>query len=357
MTKATDQAPQIFECTLRDGSYAVDFAFTADFTAKVVGALAELGFPYIEVGHGVGIGAHTRGIEAAASDLEYARAAASQAGDQKWGMFAIPGMADVEEVEAVIAEGAAFMRVGMDPDRFNEGLRFIEKVRWGGTQVFVNFMKSHALSPDEMAARVRLLEAAGVDGAYLVDSSGGMLPSEIRDRANAMRSASDFLLGFHGHDNLGLATAHALSVADCGFDIIDATLQGLGRSAGNTSSERFIGLMTRLGWQHDYDLISVLKAGQELVRPKIPQAGYSGLDTLSGVYFFHTSFLPQLVEVGERFGVDPHLLMQGHYEMRQTTPDISLDQAAEALGGIARQIDGDPLSPERYFGVPETGSP
>ena len=357
MTQATASAPQIFECTLRDGSYAVDFAFTADYTATMVEALAELGFPYIEVGHGVGIGAHTRGIEAAATDLEYARAAASKAGDRLWGMFAIPGMAEVDEVEAVLAEGAGFMRVGMDPDRFDEGLRFIEKVNWGQTKVFVNFMKSHALTPDEMGARVRLLTGAGVDGAYLVDSSGGMLPSEIRDRAEAMRAASDFLLGFHGHDNLGLATAHALSVADCGFDIIDATLQGLGRSAGNTSSERFIGLMTRLGWAHDYDLISVLKAGQELVRPQIPQAGYSGLDTLSGVYFFHTSFLPQLVEVGERFGVDPHLLMQGHYEMRQTSPDITLDQAAEALGGREREIDGEPHLTERYFGVPETGSP
>lgn len=357
MTSAAEQAPAIFECTLRDGSYAVDFAFTAEFTATVVGALADLGFPYIEVGHGVGIGAHTRGIEAAATDLEYAKAAASAAGDQKWGMFAIPGMAEVGEVEAVLAEGASFTRVGLDPEKFDEGLRFIEQVRWGGTQVFVNFMKSHALSPDELGERVRLLEAAGVSGAYLVDSSGGMLPTEIRDRAVAMRSASSFLLGFHGHDNLGMATAHALSVADCGFDIIDATLQGLGRSAGNTSSERFIGLMTRLGWAHDYDLISVLRAGQDLVRPQIPHAGYSGLDTLSGVYFFHTSFLPQLVEVAERHRIDPHLLMQGHFELRQARPDLSLEQAAESLSGIVPEPVGEPHPADRYFGVPETGSP
>ena len=48
--------------------------------------------------------------------------------------------------------------------------------------------------------------------------------------------------------------------------------------------------------------------------------------------------------------------MQGHYELRQSTPDISLDQAAEALGGQEREIS-ELHSAERYFGVPETGSP
>jgi len=356
MDERPESPPQILECTLRDGSYAVDFAFTADYTARVAGELARLGFPWIEVGHGVGIGAHDRGLPAGATDLEYARAATRGAGDGSWGMFAIPGLAEVAEVEAIVNEGASFIRVGLDPDRFTDGLSFIETVRWGGCQVFVNFMKSHALSAEEIGNRVRSLSEAGVAGAYLVDSSGGMLPQEIADRAVAMRSSADFLLGFHGHDNLGLATAHSLSVADCGFDIIDSTLQGIGRSAGNTSSERLIGLMTRLGWQHGYDLIQVVKAGQELVRHQLPQAGFSGLDTLSGVYFFHTSFLPQLVDVAERHGIDPHVLMQGHYEMRQTSPDLTLEDAAAKLGDAVIPAPEDDLN-DRYYGVPETGTP
>lgn len=349
-------APQILECTLRDGSYAVDFAFTAHYTERVTGELARLGFPWIEVGHGVGIGAHERGLPAAATDLEYARAAARGAVGACWGMFAIPGLAEEGEVEAVIDEGASFIRIGLDPDRFTDGLRFIESVRWGDCQVFVNFMKSHALSPDVLGRRVRDLSQAGVAGAYLVDSSGGMLPDEIRDRAVAMRSAADFMLGFHGHDNLGLATAHTLSVIDCGFNVVDSTLQGIGRSAGNTSSERLVGLMTRLGWQHDYDLIDLVKAGQNLVRSSLPRAGYSGLDTLAGVYFFHTSFLPQLVEVADRYGIDPHLLMQGHFELRRITPTLSLETAASMLSGDGASTSRESAR-DSYFGVPETGTP
>ena len=46
------QQPQILECTLRDGSYALDFQFTKEDTAKIVSKLDELGFSLIEVGHG-----------------------------------------------------------------------------------------------------------------------------------------------------------------------------------------------------------------------------------------------------------------------------------------------------------------
>ena len=41
------------DCTLRDGSYAVDFQFTAKFTGILSAVLDDLGFSYIEVGHGI----------------------------------------------------------------------------------------------------------------------------------------------------------------------------------------------------------------------------------------------------------------------------------------------------------------
>jgi len=52
---------EILECTLRDGSYAVDFKFTENDTAVMAGVLDRLGFRWIEVGHGVGLGAAKAG--------------------------------------------------------------------------------------------------------------------------------------------------------------------------------------------------------------------------------------------------------------------------------------------------------
>src|SRR5204862_5866336 len=71
-----DPAPDILEATLRDGSYLIDFQFTADDTATVASALEAVGFRWIEVGHGVGMNASAAGKgRAAASDEEYLEAA------------------------------------------------------------------------------------------------------------------------------------------------------------------------------------------------------------------------------------------------------------------------------------------
>ena len=46
--------PDILEVTLRDGSYLIDFQFTAEDTANIASALENVGFRWIEVGHGLG---------------------------------------------------------------------------------------------------------------------------------------------------------------------------------------------------------------------------------------------------------------------------------------------------------------
>lgn len=63
--------PDILEVTLRDGSYLVDFQFTADDTAMIASAPEPAGFRWIEVGHGVGLNPSNSGKGvAAASDEE-----------------------------------------------------------------------------------------------------------------------------------------------------------------------------------------------------------------------------------------------------------------------------------------------
>src|SRR5579863_10613346 len=74
---------EILECTLRDGSYAVDFKFTENDTATLAGVLGRLGFRWIEIGHGVGLGARKagKGIMPAGDErlIEAAKCAAPKA--------------------------------------------------------------------------------------------------------------------------------------------------------------------------------------------------------------------------------------------------------------------------------------
>ena len=127
------------DCTLRDGSYAVDFQFTAKFTASLSRVLDDLGFDYIEVGHGIGIGASDKIRRAAATDIQYARAANSSVKKSKWGMFAIPNIATPSLVDQLFDEEMDFIRVGIDALELHNGLNFIYKSHQTGATDLCKF--------------------------------------------------------------------------------------------------------------------------------------------------------------------------------------------------------------------------
>lgn len=304
---------ELLECTLRDGSYEIDFQFSAAFTKKFCQKLEELNFPYIEIGHGMGVGASHRIKEAAASDLQYARAASSATSKSLWGMFAIPGVAQIEDVKNLVDEGMKFIRVGIDALEMEQGIDFLSKIKGLNLEVYVNFMKSYALPIDDFVSRVKRVLEFEVDGIYLVDSAGGMLPTQINELGSELSKFQGITkLGFHGHDNLGLAIANSIDLVEKKFNLIDCTMQGIGRSSGNASTEKLISILSRMGLGIDYDVIEVLKAGEDFIRPLIPYAGHSGLDTMAGYALFHTSYMDNLLKVCEENDADPYILMQEH---------------------------------------------
>jgi len=132
------------DCTLRDGSYVIDFQFTATDTENIARVLDDAGFPYIEVGHGVGLGASEQGKNiAAATDVEYMRAAAKGVKRGKWGMFCIPGIASLEHLRVAADNGMDFVRVGTDVSEVDSSAPFIALAKKLNIEVYANFMKSY----------------------------------------------------------------------------------------------------------------------------------------------------------------------------------------------------------------------
>src|SRR3954449_7382193 len=105
--------PIVFECTLRDASYVVNFQYTAEHTRTIARALEEAGFECIEIGHGLGLGASTPSIGIAAeTDEAYLEAAASTLTRARWGTFFIPGIADRHHLDLAAGFGMHFVRIG-----------------------------------------------------------------------------------------------------------------------------------------------------------------------------------------------------------------------------------------------------
>src|SRR5690606_8953373 len=100
------------------------------------------------------------------------------------------------------------------------------------------------------------------EAVYLVDSAGNMVPEGIVEYFEATKEKTNVPLGFHGHNNLGLANANALKAQQLGFDIIDCSLQGMGRCTGNTVTEQFVALLQKGEGGERYDLFKLMDASE-----------------------------------------------------------------------------------------------
>ena len=90
---------EILDCTLRDGSYVNNFGFTKKNTKDICSVLEKSGINFIEVGHGIGLGASKKTkFKAFESDENYILAAKKSTQRSKIGVFAIPGIATKSDI-------------------------------------------------------------------------------------------------------------------------------------------------------------------------------------------------------------------------------------------------------------------
>jgi len=304
MQKAT-----LIDSTLRDGGYEVNFSFTPAEVATICQKLEEAGVRFIEIGRGVAMGAGGYRKDDSNADEEYMDAATSVLKKAKFGMFFFPGISTLDHIARAAKHKIGFIRVGTDVTEIHLSEPYIKKAKEYGIFVTANFMKSYALDPRDLAKQVQLSEKFGADVVYLVDSAGGMFPDDIARYYTAIRKISQIRLGFHGHDNLGFGVANSISAVELGFEFVDATLQGLGRSGGNACIEILVAAFEKKGYNTGVDFLKLLEIGETYIKPKMTRCGRDRLDVVAGFAKFHSLFTPLVLKYAEKYAVDPATLM------------------------------------------------
>jgi 4-hydroxy-2-oxovalerate aldolase len=346
---------RILDTTLRDGSYVINFQFTAADTQRIGSELESVGFDMIEVGHGVGLGASENGGGIAAeTDIAYMEAAAEGIKKADWGMFCIPGIASVEHIDIAADHGMKFIRVGTDVTRAKDAQPFIERAKKHGMNVAANFMKSYVLEPSEFADYAKQAENYGADIVYVVDSAGGMLPKELEAYVKAVQDVSAVPIGYHGHNNLGLAVANSLVAMDNDVAIIDASLQGFGRSAGNTSTEQFLAAVERGGMETGFDIVEVMNISEKYIKPLIQKRGVDSLEVVSGLAQFHSSYMSTISKFASKYNVDPRrLIIEVCKEDMVAAPEDLVERKAKELSNN-EDVYTARFHFERYHGKEQT---
>ena len=88
---------------------------------------------------------------------------------------------------------------------------------------------------------IRIVQDSGADRLRIADTVGIWDPLQTYLNIMRIRSlAPELNLGFHGHNDLGMATANALAAIKAGVKSVDVTVNGLGERSGNTPLEEIV---------------------------------------------------------------------------------------------------------------------
>lgn len=340
----------LLDCTIRDGSYAVDFKWTKEDVEKIISKVERLGFEYIEIGHGLGLNASSKEHgESLLSDEEYMHIANNTLKNSKYGFFCIPGIATYDDLKRAKNNGVSFVRIGVNADSPEKAVPYIKEAKKNNLEVMTNYMKSYVVAPKNFSEAVCIAQNAGADAVYIVDSAGCMMEKTLEDYYNAIRKKTNVKLGFHGHNNLGLAVSCSIKCVDLGFEFIDCTFQGLGRSIGNAPSEQLIMALKKMGYCKDIDIPCLLEWGYDCIKDATNRFLLHPLDLICGYTGFHSSFLKDIYKCSNEKQVDPMRLIIAYCEKNKTSMDYDLlNKCADSLH---KDKDINPYSFRDYFSV------
>lgn len=271
---------QILDVTIRDGSYAINYQYTPRQVAAVAADLDAAGIPLIEVSHGCGLGARENlKIPAAASDREYVEAAKKAVKRAKIGVIAGPEVVTKKENIEAVAKNVDFIRFAANCDNVRIVESNINHAKRLDIECFFQMMRASRLEPKKLLASAKEVEKMGASTVYLVDTAGHFLPKEVEKIISEMKEKLSIKVGFHGHNNLGLAIANTIAAIEAGADSVDASLLGMGRAGGNAQLEALVSLIKRMGYAKNIDLDLLLKAAEKHIAPIMPpNKGISRID-------------------------------------------------------------------------------
>ena len=257
----------ILDCTLRDGGYYTHWDFDKSLVETYIDSFNQLPIDYLEIGY------RSNPLEGYLGEYFYCPIHVMNAikvrSDKK--LVVILNEKDVRAADAESLLGPCLglitmIRLAIDPKNFSRALELAAAVKTMGFEVGFNvmYMSTWKEHPEFLA---QLSKTKGVcDYFYMVDSFGGVYPEDVKEIYSIVKAQVDVPIGFHGHNNLELGLINTLTAIECGADIVDATVTGMGRGAGNLKTELLLtALNAKQGLDVNFNALSaVVDAFQKL---------------------------------------------------------------------------------------------
>jgi 4-hydroxy 2-oxovalerate aldolase len=239
---------KILDCTIRDGGYYTNWDFDQNIVNTYLESFNHLPVEYLEVGY------RSEAMEDYLGEYFYCPVETLQrlkSISQKKLVIILNEKdvraTDAEALLSPIIDLVTMVRMAIDPKNFKRALSLAAEVKRLGFEVAFNVMYMSTWADEKEFLDLIPQVDKVADYFYMVDSFGGVYPQDVKDTIALVRSKTNVKLGFHGHNNLEMALANTLTAIDEGIDIVDATVTGMGRGAGNLKTELLLTVLNAKG--------------------------------------------------------------------------------------------------------------
>ncbi|GAW37049.1 4-hydroxy-2-oxovalerate aldolase [Roseovarius sp. A-2] len=323
------------DVTLRDGNHTYKHQFTSEIVSKTAAALDAAGVDIIEVGHGDGLGGSTVHIGRSPEPaINLIKAACDSVTQARIAVLLLPGFGIFRDLEECKEVGVSVARIASHSTEADTTKQHIRKAADLGMMTVGYLISAGMADPETLADEARKLESYGARYVNLAESQGHLVPTEVAERVRAVRNAVSIPIGFHPHNNLGLANGNILAAIDEGATYIDGSLKGFGGGAGNAQTEATIAALKRVGHTVKTDLPGILDAAQvfaDLVAPQ-PMPVIDNDSIMMGYANVYGGYVLPVKRAAEKYGIDARALIMKLGERSVVAgQEDAVEQEAQAL--------------------------
>ena len=292
----------ILDCTLRDGGYVNDWCFGKDAITGLLDKMSLANVECVEVGFLRDVPYdENRSLFPDKTSLD--NLLKNKNNNLKYFvMYDVSSPIDIDSFPKNDGKGVDGVRVIFKKDKFDDGVSAVKKFMERGYLVAANFVSTNFYTDDEFISSIKIFNEIKPYTVTIVDTFGSIKNDEFLHYVKLADGNldKDIVLSYHAHNNLQQAYQNAVSFVNLRLDreiLIDASVFGMGRGAGNLNLELFAEYLNA-NFGKDYHIVPMLETMDEYLQETYKKNfwGYSLPLYISGTLNVHPNYAIYLAE-------------------------------------------------------------